>query len=101
MSLEKNRYTDGAGKLRCMKCDGYAITGKPCKKCLNRKKAERAAAQEVEDAAAREARRRAASAQARAWRTRELRRYTNRVLAKQGAERIAFMERNPISEMFR
>ncbi len=95
------RYTDDAGKLRCMKCDGYVVASKRCKKCHNRKRAEAAAVQEVAEAAAREERQRCRSTQERAWRTRVLRRYTKNVLVRHGAERIAFMEGDPISGMFR
>ena len=95
------RYTDDDCRLRCRACDSYVKAGKRCGQCHNRKKAAAAAVQQVADEAAREERRRQRSARRQSWRTRQLRSYTGRVLAMRGAERLAFMEGNPVSGLFR
>lgn len=95
------RYEDDDGRLRCLDCDAYVATGKPCAQCANRKAASAAATQEIVDEAVREEQRQQRSAAVRSWRMRQLRRYTDQVLALRGAKRIEFMEARPISELFR
>ena len=94
-------HWDDENRLRCRVCDGYVVAGKRCLKCLNRKTAAREAAHQKAEAAARDEHTRLEATQASAWRMRALHRYTAKVLAMRGAERLAFMEEHSVSELFR
>lgn len=97
-------YTDDDGRRRCHDCDGYvAARARTCQRCINRAEAAAdAQAAELAEAERIEAQR-AESAQAGAWRRNMLARHISRLLAtKSGsAERIAFIDDNPIAGIFR
>jgi hypothetical protein len=94
-------YDDDAGNLRCSDCSGYVRAGEPCGACArvrDKRRAKRRAIVSVEQS---EDRRRRERDAVERWRKGVLARYTSRVLDLSGSERLAFMEDNPVAELFR